>query len=461
MSVDSNTTKQSNLEKIVEIFRRDGAVANMEYLLSLRGKMGDIRSDTRIKFTCICGKNGEKPMADGLKKTGAFCKKCTQETAKTKRIETTKTRYGVESVAQVKEFNDKKVATMIANNHPNKPVTFDEFIQRSKDAGLYDCWIYNFTEVVGFRDTDHSMTHKQCGKETLKTLKHHLEKDDPKSSGQGCRYCFEQSNVYDVDEFIRNSIEKYGKNIYDYSYLNTDKIYYDGCKYTLYCNIHKTPFKTTYRAHIYGKSGCPTCVNNMFTKKTLIDKYGEQLLKNGVQINLDDYEDSDKISLRQKYSCKCLFNSSHKPWKSYLYHLIKTQTGCPSCGCSASVSKAQIEYLKFMSVLRPNLQYAKHKTDSESEYKIPGTRYKSDGFDELSQTVVEYHGCIWHGCKKCCNPVHINPVNKSTYAELFEMTQKKKNILVEKGYTYYEMWECDWDKAINALRKLQKKWIDR
>lgn len=32
------------------------------------------------------------------------------------------------------------------------------------------------------------------------------------------------------------------------------------------------------------------------------------------------------------------------------------------------------------------------------EYRIPGTNYRADGYDETSRTIYEFHGCVYHGC---------------------------------------------------------------
>jgi G:T-mismatch repair DNA endonuclease (very short patch repair protein) len=37
---------------------------------------------------------------------------------------------------------------------------------------------------------------------------------------------------------------------------------------------------------------------------------------------------------------------------------------------------------------------------------------KVDGFDEKTNTAYQYHGCFWHGCKKCYNQDFINKITK-------------------------------------------------
>ena len=45
----------------------------------------------------------------------------------------------------------------------------------------------------------------------------------------------------------------------------------------------------------------------------------------------------------------------------------------------------------------PNLR---HALSTQGEKVICGLPV--DGFDEASNTVLQFHGCFWHGCPKCC-----------------------------------------------------------
>ena len=32
---------------------------------------------------------------------------------------------------------------------------------------------------------------------------------------------------------------------------------------------------------------------------------------------------------------------------------------------------------------------------------VGGERYFVDGLDPVSNTIYEFHGCLWHGCRTC------------------------------------------------------------
>ena len=79
----------------------------------------------------------------------------------------------------------------------------------------------------------------------------------------------------------------------------------------------------------------------------------------------------------------------------------------------------------------------------------PAQSYSVDGFHAASNTVYEYNGCIFHGCRKCypkqgnlkrfCHP-------DRTVDEVYEATLKKAAILREAGYNVVEMWGRDFAK---------------
>ena len=64
------------------------------------------------------------------------------------------------------------------------------------------------------------------------------------------------------------------------------------------------------------------------------------------------------------------------------------------------------------------------------------------------QTVYEFQGCFFHGCRKCYpnrSETHLRLEHRCT-ADVYLCTQKKLQFLRDKGYNVIEMWECDWRK---------------
>jgi len=139
-------------------------------------------------------------------------------------------------------------------------------------------------------------------------------------------------------------------------------------------------------------------------------------------------------------------------WEAAVSNRCKeNNTDCPFC--HRKYSKVQIQYLNYLAIRYPTVQHAKNG----GEYQLPNTRYTVDGFISEKNIIVEFHGCIWHGCPTCYkNRQGINPIAKTTYQSLYDKTMAKKKYAVECGYTYIEMWECRWRQGINAVKTIQR-----
>ena len=68
----------------------------------------------------------------------------------------------------------------------------------------------------------------------------------------------------------------------------------------------------------------------------------------------------------------------------------------------ASSFKA-ILWLKYVSI-KNNIQIL----HSRNGYEKRIGQYKVDGFHPPSNTAYEFHGCVFHGCPKCCNETTFN-----------------------------------------------------
>ena len=111
------------------------------------------------------------------------------------------------------------------------------------------------------------------------------------------------------------------------------------------------------------------------------------------------------------------------------------------------------------------LYYREHQTPSrgpvrtESDTYVTGVNrvrtivdtYFVDGYDPLTRTAYEFHGCIYHGCPTCF-PMrvakhYVTPVR--TVEELYQAALKKRMALLRGDYTVIEMWECQWDRLVD------------
>ena len=99
-------------------------------------------------------------------------------------------------------------------------------------------------------------------------------------------------------------------------------------------------------------------------------------------------------------------------------------------------------------------QHIQHALNG-GEYKIPGTKYKADGYIQLLNVILEFNGCYYHGCPKCYpDRSVVNKHNQRSHGENFTLTNKRIQLLKEKAYNVIEIWECEANK--NYLTELSK-----
>jgi hypothetical protein len=140
-------------------------------------------------------------------------------------------------------------------------------------------------------------------------------------------------------------------------------------------------------------------------------------------------------------------------WMKACYHF--KGYGCYSCNKRSS--KPAREWLAFIQSGTSN---PIQTNDSPiGEYRIPSTRYSCDGFS--NNTIYEFHGSYWHGDPSVYSPDDINSIAGKTMGELYQKTQEKKKRCIELGYKYVEIWESDWIRFKNFIRKVQLRFRKR
>ena len=80
-----------------------------------------------------------------------------------------------------------------------------------------------------------------------------------------------------------------------------------------------------------------------------------------------------------------------------------------------------------------------------------------DGYNHETKTVFQYHGCHWHGCRKCF-PHDRNRIithNNQTREDRFKATVERTQKLRAAGYRVIEAWSCEVGKINIKLPKTQ------
>lgn len=103
----------------------------------------------------------------------------------------------------------------------------------------------------------------------------------------------------------------------------------------------------------------------------------------------------------------------------------------------------------------PRIQHVRNG----GEQLIPATpsSFHVDGLDRTTNTVYEFDGCLFLGCRTCYkdrNQIPFSSAGRSMEA-LYQATLQKTQTLRSMGYTVHEMWECQWNGQIKSSPDLQ------
>lgn len=268
-----------------------------------------------------------------------------------------------------------------------------------------------------------------------------LQRPNDHLTGYGCPSCGQErtssSQFLTTEDFIKKAKKKHNDK-FDYSlvkYTGTHK------HINIICPQHGI-FTQTPRQHLRGKSGgCLKCAGLFKDTADFIQH------ANKTHHNLYDYSNTKYVNATTKViiCCKEHGNFIQRP----LIHL--NGGGCPQCALT-QYSKKSIRWLQFIEK-KDNVNIIHF--ENFGEYKIPGTRYKVDGYCKETNTVYEFQGDVFHG-----NPLKFkkgdkcHPFNKNiTAGQLLKRTQQKLDIIKEKGYNVIIIWESDWDIIENGYKQ--------
>ena len=307
--------------------------------------------------------------------------------------------------------------------------TQEDFIIEAQEVHKNADVKYDYTKVI------YKSTHEKviiiCSKhgEFTQAPAQHLQ-------GHGCWDCGVEKRTLvqrsNTDEFIEKAKKIHGE-LYDYSkveYITRDT------KVVIICPKHGS-FKQVPYSHLQG-NGCNTCGNEIIALKKLSNtaEFIEKSRKvHG--ISTYNYSQTNYVNNTSNVIITCPKHGNFK--QTPQNHLAGS--GCGKC--KVSISNKEKRWIKHVSNGIDGF-VVHHKVDN----------YMCDGYDPNTNTIYEFNGCFWHGCKKCFAPEDTNPVTGYAYEDHFSKTEKKKNYLIEKGFTYAEIWECDYNEQVrNKLIK--------
>ena len=75
-------------------------------------------------------------------------------------------------------------------------------------------------------------------------------------------------------------------------------------------------------------------------------------------------------------------------------------------------------------------------------------KFRVDGFHKNSNTVLEFLGCVFHGCSKCFKDDLFSIFGGRTMRYLRMQVDSRKAKLIEQGFNVIFIWECEWKEMM-------------
>ena len=111
--------------------------------------------------------------------------------------------------------------------------------------------------------------------------------------------------------------------------------------------------------------------------------------------------------------------------------------GYTKCFRDSSVACKWLDWMAHKNG-RP-LQHARNG----AEFKVPGTKYRVDGYDPVTKEIYEFLGCEWHFCLKCSKDPKARDLRTGkTVQQLNRDTMNRINEIRRLGFVVHTQWEC-------------------
>ena len=351
------------------------------------------------KISIICKLHGIFHQRYDHHLNGHGCKLCSHK----KRKDTCFGIYGVENPAQSKEIKDKIKKTNIERYGVENTFSNKEIQTKIKNTNL---------ERYG---VEYVAQNKQVYAKVKKT---NLER-------YGVEYAAQNKEVY--DKVKSTNIERYGvenptqnKEVYDK--VKSTNIERYGVECTLQSKYFKNEWKQKH-GYLYPRQ------IHMKDILSIINNYG-WLFEQYISLGKTSKQIAQELGVDGTTICNYL--KKHEIEIRYV----------------VGYSMKAIQWLE--SIMEEQNIFIQH-AGNIGEYKIPGTRYRVDGYCQETNTVYEFHGDIFHGNPSLFEehetPNFYKP--EITAKELYIKTKEREQDIIDFGYNLVTIWENDFNRKIN------------
>lgn len=204
------------------------------------------------------------------------------------------------------------------------------------------------------------------------------------------------------------------------------------------CNLCAYTWKVQARSLDRPDYGCPSCLINTKKYKLQENVIKLRLVKNNPTLSLPTYT---SLKTNKKYEFTCSECSDKTIIK--LGHAIDGASSCKNCGGHVGTSKISIQWLDSLNC-DFSIQFGKG-----NEFKIPGHKWRVDGYSEKFNTVFEFLGDFWHGNLDIF--AKDRDVFYKTALERYNNTRSRFIKIRKLGYNLVYIWENDYKNGLPPI----------
>ena len=182
------------------------------------------------------------------------------------------------------------------------------------------------------------------------------------------------------------------------------------------------------------------------------------ILKAGCEAFAEEF--TRKAKFNPFLKCYTIASACNRYWRQH--HLpedaIAVEPPRGWRGARVNQSWVALQWLAYQQSLLPPGQTIQHVRNG-GEYKAPTRQGHEfvDGFNPSTNTVYEFWGCLWHGCRLCFPQQRWKEYaanHDRTLNELRDVTETKRQRLTER-YTLIDIWECQWAEQVKNTPAIQ------
>lgn len=157
-------------------------------------------------------------------------------------------------------------------------------------------------------------------------------------------------------------------------------------------------------------------------------------------------------------ACNLYWRKNHLPTNTIAVEPLRGWRGS-----QVNQSLKAIQWLYFQESQIPkqgaSCDRIKHvRNGGEQQVRTSTKLYYVDGYDHVTKTVFEFHGCVFHGCMNCYpnRDVKHHAAPDRTVEELYRATLEKRMNLLRAGYKVMEIWEHEWDQQVQTNEEVRQ-----